>query len=83
MRIEAEIENEERPESITSSFLFDPTDQEFVIDGDDNDQFVVNYSFGSSAIFKNGKSGFLFYEGQAGHDTVTQHRLKGGFRLEF
>ena len=83
LRIEAEIENEERPESITSSFLFDPTDQEFVIDGDDNDQFVVNYSFGSSAIFKNGKSGFLFYEGQAGHDTVTQHRLKGGFRLEF
>jgi len=83
LRIEAEFENEDQPDSITSSFRFDPTDSEFTIDGDENDSFVVNYSFGGSAVFKNGKSGFLFYEGQAAHETVTQHRLKGGFRLEF
>ena len=83
LRFEAELENEERPESITSSFRFDPTDQEFTIDGDDNDRLVFNYSIGGSAVFKNGKSGFLFYEGQGGHDSVSQHRLKGGFRLEF
>ena len=83
LRVEAEFENEDRPDSITSSFRFDPTDTEFTIDADENDSFVINYSFGGSAVFKNGKSGFLFYEGQAAHETVTQHRLKGGFRLEF
>jgi len=81
--LEGEFENEERPDDITSSFRFDPTDQEFTTQGDENDNFVINYSFGTSAVFKNGKSGFLFYEGQTNHDSVSQYRLKGGFRLEF
>ncbi len=82
-RLEAQFEAEDRPDGITATFLHDPTKTPFSVEADKNDRAVVNYGLGGSAVFANGKSAYFFYEGQAGHDTITQHWLKGGFRVEF
>ena len=82
-RIEAQYEAEDRPQGITATFRHDPTRTPFTIEGDKNDQSVVNFGVGGSAVFPNGRNAYIFYEGRAGHDTITQHFLKGGFRVEF
>ncbi len=82
-RLEAQFEAEDRPDGITATFQHDPTQTPFSVEADRNDRAVVNYGLGGSAVFANGKSAYFFYEGQAGHETITQHWLKGGFRVEF
>jgi outer membrane autotransporter protein len=83
LRIEAQYEAQKRPDGITATFQYDPTSTPFTVNADDNESLVVNYGLGGSAVFANGRSAYLYYEGQAGHDTITRHWLKGGFRVEF
>ena len=83
LRIEGQVELENRPDGITARFQNDPLETAFTIQADDNESTVFNYGFGSSAVFPRGRSAFLFYEGQAGNDRLSIHNLKGGFRVEF
>lgn len=82
-RIEAEFENENRKEGIEATFQHDPTQTPFTVNGEDRDSSYINLGVGSSALFPNGRSGFVFYETQQGNERVTQHWLKFGIRLEF
>ncbi|MFK7997479.1 MAG: Calx-beta domain-containing protein, partial [Granulosicoccus sp.] len=82
-RAEAEFEREERKDGIQATFQHDPTQTPFTVNGDDRDSSFFNLGIGGSALFPNGRSGFLFYETQLGNDRVTQHWLKLGVRLEF
>ena len=83
LRMEAEFESENRKEGIEATFQHDPTQTPFVINGEERDSSYINLGIGSSALFPNGRSGFLFYETQLGNERVTQHWLKLGIRLEF
>ena len=84
LRIETELENEERKGGITASFRHDPDGVPFTVNGNPRDtDGYVNLGLGGSAVFANGRSGYLFYETRAGHEYVTQHWFKAGFRLEF
>lgn len=83
IRFEYESENEVRKDGITATFLADPSDTAFTLQGDERDSSYFNVGLGSSALFRNGKSGFLFYETRLQHDYVTQHWMKVGFRMEF
>ena len=84
LRLETELENEERKGGITARFRHDPDGVPFTVNGDPRDtDGYVNLGLGASAVFANGRSGYLFYETRAGHEYVTQHWLKAGFRLEF
>ena len=84
LRIETELENEERKGGITASFRHDPDGVPFTVNGNPRDtDGYVNLGLGGSAVFANGRSAYLFYETRAGHEYVTQHWFKAGFRLEF
>ncbi len=82
-RLEAQLESQQSPDGVTATFSFDPLQTAFSIEGDKKDTSVLNYGLGGSAVFPNGRSAFLFYEGTAANDRVNQHWLKGGVRLEF
>ena len=84
LRVETEIETEDRKDGIEASFRHDPERVPFTVNGNvrDTDGYV-NLGLGTSAVFANGRSGYVFYETRAAHEYVTQHFLKAGFRLEF
>ena len=85
LRVETEIETEDRKDGIEASFRHDPERVPFTVNGNvrDTDGYV-NLGLGTSArCFANGRSGYVFYETRAAHEYVTQHFLKAGFRLEF
>lgn len=42
-----------------------------------------NVVISGSALFKNGKSGFVYVESRVGQDNVSQYWFKTGFRMEF
>jgi len=83
VRLEAEFENEGNKDGITATFQHDPSETPFTVNGNKRDSQYFNLGLGASAVFANGKSGFLFYETRAQHDFVTQHWLKLGLRFEF
>ena len=83
LRLEAEFETEDRKEGIDASFQHDPTQSTFTVNGNVRDTSYINVGLGTSALFPNGKSGYLFYETQTQHDFVIQHWLKLGLRFEF
>lgn len=47
------------------------------------DTVYTNLGVGASAVFRNGKSVFVFYETHIQHDFVAQNWLKFGLKLEF
>jgi len=82
-RFEGEVETETKKDDIVAVFASDPTQTPFSVSGTQRDNAYANLGLGVSAIFKNGRSGYFFYETQLAHDTISQHWLKAGFRLEF
>ncbi|MEE9320363.1 MAG: Calx-beta domain-containing protein [Granulosicoccus sp.] len=83
VRIESEFEYEDRKEGIEAAFQNDPTQSAFTVNGNPRDTRYINVGLGTSAVFRNGKSGYLFYETRILHDYVSQHWLKLGLRIEF
>ncbi len=82
-RLELEHRLDDSGREITAGFQNDPEQNQFTIEADSVDTDYLNVGFGSSAVFRNGKSGFVFYESRLGQDRLSQHWIKAGFRLEF
>ena len=84
LRLEAELETEERKDGIEASFTHDPDGIPFTVNGNVRDTGgYLNLGLGGSGVFANGRSGYVFYETRLAHEFVTQHFLKLGIRLEF
>ena len=77
LRLEAQWEAEDRNDGINASFQEAPLQIPFSVESDSTDTFLVNYGVGASAVFRNGRSGFLFYEGQEGNRGISQGAVKG------
>ena len=82
-RLELEHRLDSGEREIDAAFIADPTATSFTIESDEVDTDYLNLGLGFSAVFQNGKSGYLYYESRLGQDRLSQHWIKGGFRLEF
>ncbi len=83
LRLELEHSLSDKNRTLEASFVHDPTATSFEIESEDVDTDYMNLGAGVSAVFKNGKSGYLFYETRIGQDRLSQNWIKGGFRLDF
>jgi outer membrane autotransporter protein len=61
----------------------DPTRSEFAIETDEADKNYFNLGIGLSAVFSQGRSGYLFYETRLDQDDVTLNTINAGLRIEF
>lgn len=82
-RLELEHRLSDSNREIEATFIHDPTSTSFEISSEDIDTDYLNFGTGVSAVFRNGKSGYLFYETRLGQDRLSQHWVKVGIRLEF
>ena len=82
-RLELEHKLDDKHRELDAYFVHDPSKTGFTIESDEVDTDYFNVGTGVSAVFANGKSGYLFYETRVGQDRVSQHWVKAGFRLEF
>ena len=82
-RFEFEYQFEDNKEGITGVFQTDPNDTPFTIQGNERDSSYINLGVGTSLVFPNGQSAFLFYESRAQQDDVTINYLKAGYRFDF
>ncbi|MFO1351111.1 MAG: autotransporter domain-containing protein [Gammaproteobacteria bacterium] len=80
--IEWEHEFKDGSRRLTSRFLEDPS-VPFSITTDDPDRNYFNIGIGAAAVFPNGRSGFISYEGVFGQDDFETHTIQAGIRLEF
>jgi uncharacterized protein with beta-barrel porin domain len=76
-------EFEDDIENLVSRFANDPTGTDIVVPGEPVDSDYFNLGIGLSAVFANGRSGFLYYEHRAGQENYSQDSLAIGLRLEF
>jgi outer membrane autotransporter protein len=76
-------EFEDDVENLVSRFVNDPTGTNIVVPGEPVDSDYFNVGIGLSAVFANGRSGFLYYEHRAGQENFSQDSLAIGVRLEF
>ena len=76
-------EFEDDVENLVSRFVNDPTATDIIVPGEPVDQDYFNLGLGLSAVFANGKSGFLYYEHRAGQQDYSQDSLAIGIRIEF
>ncbi len=83
LRLELEHRLNDKDRTLQAGFIHDPSASVFELESESIDTDYLNLGTGFSAIFKNGKSGYLFYETRIGQDRVSQHWLKGGLRFEF
>lgn len=83
LRVELEAESEDQAESISAVFQNDDTKTPLIVQGNERDSRYMNIGVGSSFVFANGKSAYLFYETRAQHDFVTRNSIKLGVRWEF
>lgn len=81
IRLEFESEQEQKKDVVSATL--NETGTSFNYTGSERDGSYLNFGIGASAVFRNGKSAFAFFESHLQHEFVTQHRLKFGFRLEF
>ena len=81
--IEWEHDFQNNPDSITASFLQDPTATPFQLRGDSIDSDFFRLGLGLSFQFAHGRSGFVYCEKTLGLSGVTQTNLALGFRMEF
>ncbi|WP_157736443.1 autotransporter outer membrane beta-barrel domain-containing protein [Granulosicoccus antarcticus] len=81
LRIEYESENEDRKDDLTATLVTSQISTSYR--GTERDTAYTNLGLGGSAVFKNGKSAYAFYETHLQHDFVTQNWIKFGLRLEF
>ncbi len=84
LQLNGEWEHEFRDNSraIAAQFAYDPTRTSFNIDSDSPDRNYFNLGLGITAVFANGRSGFLHYESRLGQDNVRQYWINGGIRIE-
>jgi len=84
LQLNGEWEHEFRDNSraIAAQFAYDPTRTSFNIDSDSPDRNYFNLGLGVTAVFANGRSGFLYYESRLGQDNVRQYWINGGIRIE-
>ncbi len=83
VQIEYVKEFEDDSDGLVTRFAFDPTNSSIIIDGDEIDSDFLNIGLGLSAVFANGRSGYLYYEHVAGKDRISQGSLALGVRIEF
>lgn len=83
LRLEFEHSLSDKNRTLDASFVHDPTAASFEIESEDVDTDYMNLGAGVSAAFKNGKSGYLFYETRVGQERLSQSWIKVGFRLDF
>ncbi|HET7844589.1 MAG TPA: autotransporter domain-containing protein, partial [Xanthomonadales bacterium] len=76
-------EFEDDIENLVSRFANDPTGTAIVVPGEPIDQDYFNLGLGLSAVFANGRSGFIYYEHRAGQENFSQDSLAIGVRIEF
>ena len=69
--------------NIDGQFVGDPSGTTFSLPTDSADQNYFNIGLGTSAIFTQGRSAFLFYRGVLGYEDVSQHSISAGVRMEF
>lgn len=84
LQLNGEWEHEFRDNSraIAAQFVYDPTRTSFNIDSNSPDRNYFNLGLGVSAVFANGRSGYLRYESRLGQDDVRQYWVNAGIRLE-
>jgi outer membrane autotransporter protein len=70
-------------DSITGTFVNDPTATAFNLRLDDGDSSYFRVGFGASAQFAQGRSAFVYYQGLLGYDDLSSHSISAGLRLEF
>lgn len=69
---------------ITGKLAYDTTpDNDYFLDGQDIDTLYYEMSFGASAIFTRGTSGFLQYRQVFDYEHYSAYQLQLGFRQEF
>jgi outer membrane autotransporter protein len=83
LRFEWEHEFEDDSRFINARFVNDPTRSVFAIETDETDRDYLNLGLGISAVFSQGRTGYLFYETRLGQDDITLHRINAGLRIEF
>lgn len=76
-------EYENSPDSINASFLADPTNSVFQIQGDSVDSNYFRLGLGVAFTFTQSRSGFIYYEKTLGVTGLNQNNLTLGFRMEF
>lgn len=81
IRIEYETEHENNKDDLEATLVASPVSAAYR--GTSRDTAYTNFGVGANAVFRNGKSAFIFYETHLQHDFVTQNWLKFGLRLEF
>jgi uncharacterized repeat protein (TIGR01451 family) len=81
--VEWEHEYRNSPDSITASFLQDPTATPIQLNGDPVDTNFFRLGLGLSFVFTGGRSGFVYYEKTLGLTGITQDTIALGFRMEF
>lgn len=83
IRMEFEHSLSDKNRTLEASFVHDSTATAFEIESEAVDTDYMNLGLGVSAAFRNGKSGYLFYETRLGQERLTQNWIKVGFRLDF
>lgn len=81
IRIEYEIENEKKKDELNATQNTSQVTAAYR--GTNRDTTYTNLGIGGSAVFRNGKSAYAFYETHLQHDFVTQNWFNFGLRLEF
>ncbi len=81
VRIEYVTEREREKDDIKATLITTGTVASY--QGEDRVTGYSNLGIGASAVFKNGRSAYAYYETHLQHDLVSQDWLKAGIRLEF
>ena len=81
IRIEFETESEEKKDELRATNVVSQV--EALYRGTNRDTAYTNLGIGGSAVLKNGKSAYAYYETHLQHEFVTQNWFKIGLRLEF
>ncbi|MES9991400.1 MAG: autotransporter domain-containing protein [Candidatus Thiodiazotropha sp.] len=83
LRFEWEHELKDDSRLINARFVHDPTSSMFALETDEADRDYFSLGLGMSAVFSQGRSGYIFYETRLDQDDVTLHRINAGVRIEF
>jgi outer membrane autotransporter protein len=82
-RLEFSHNFEDKPQTVVSRFLSDPTNTPIIVTDPRLDQDFYNIGIGLNAIWPQGRSGYLAYEYVGGLTGAHLSRFEAGFRIEF
>ncbi|MCB1560325.1 MAG: autotransporter domain-containing protein, partial [Xanthomonadales bacterium] len=83
LSLEWEHQLQDDPQHVVAHFLADPTRTPFEIRGTPLDRDYYRLGIGLSALWANGRSGFVSYEHLIGASGISQGTLSLGLRFEF